>query len=200
MLRVGLTGGIGAGKSTVAAGLAARGAALIDADRVAREVVEPGTPGLDALVERFGLGILAPDGRLDRGALASVVFADRKALADLNAITHPLIEAVIAERLASLEGTDRIVVVDVPLLDAAGVERYRFDVVIVVDVPESLAFSRLTGARGMSEADARARIDAQVGRQQRLALATLVVDNSGSREKLEEQMDRIWGGLVARAR
>lgn len=198
MLRVGLTGGIGAGKSTVAAALAARGAVLIDADLVAREVVKPGTPGLAALVERFGVGVLDPDGRLDRGALASVVFADRRALADLNAITHPLIEAAIEDRLAAFAGTDRIVVVDVPLLDAAGVDRYRFDVVVVVDVPESLALGRLIGARGMSVADARARMDAQIGRDQRLALATLVVDNSGSRDELEAQVDRIWTDLRAR--
>jgi dephospho-CoA kinase len=200
VLAVGLTGGIGAGKSSVADLLVERGAVLIDADRIAREVVEPGGPAYDPLVERFGRRILADDGTVDRAALAAVAFADPQSLADLNAITHPAIGAVMAERRAALEGTDAVVVLDVPLLTPAHRDLLALDVVLVVDCDPESALARLVGERGMDEADARARMAAQASREERLTGADLVVDNCGSRDQLATEVDRVWQALVALAR
>lgn len=195
----GLTGGIGSGKSTVASALEERGAAIIDADRIAREVVEPGGAAYTALVERFGVGVLQEDGRLDRQALADIVFQDPEALDDLNKITHPAIGAVVAERIASAGRTHDVVVVDIPLLSITTKANIGFDAVIVVDVPEETAVRRLVEQRGFKEEDARARIAAQISREERRALADVVIDNSGDRSALEAQIDRAWKWLEERA-
>lgn len=187
---VGLTGGIGAGKSTVSAALAAKGAVVIDADAITREVQEPGTPVFDAMVERFGPGIVAEDGGLDRQAVADIVFPDPAALADLNAIVHPAVGAALAERLAAQVGTDHVVILDVPLL----VESGRDDMAgtIVVDVDPETAVRRLVEHRGFSEADARARISRQANREERLAKADFVIDNEGELDALAPQIDACW--------
>lgn len=189
---VGLTGGIGSGKSTVAASLAARGAAVVDADRIAREVVEPGGAAYAALVERFGPAVLRADGTLDRQALADVAFNDPAALEDLNGITHPAIGAVVAERIGAAAQTHEIVVLDIPLLTITNKARIGFDFVVVVDAPEDVAVQRLVDQRGYSEPDARARIAAQITREQRRALADFVVDNSADRAALDEEIERLW--------
>jgi dephospho-CoA kinase len=192
VLLIALTGGIGSGKSTVAGGLADRGALIIDADRVAREVVEPGGPAYPGVVERFGPGVVRGDGTLDRPALAAVVFADAEALAALNGLTHPVIGQVITERIAALEDTDHIVVLDVPLLRAATAGMGRVQGVIVVDVAEDIAVGRLVAHRGFSEDDAWARVSAQASREERRALADLVIDNSRDRAALDAEIDRAW--------
>jgi len=195
MIVVALTGGIGAGKSTVAAGLAARGAVIVDADRIAREVVAPGMPALQALVERFGPGILAADGSLDRAALAAVAFRDPGARADLEAVTHPAIQQEMARQTAAWAGSDRVVIQDIPLLKD---RRPPMVGVIVVDVPEDVAVERLVAQRGFDAEDARRRIAAQISRDDRRALADVVIDNSGDRARLEAELDRVWdwlGGL-----
>lgn len=199
MLVAGLTGGIGSGKSTVAGLLAARGAAVVDADALARDVVAVGTPGHRAVVDRFGPGVLAPDGSLDRRALAGVVFDDAVALADLNAIVHPAVRAAIADRLAELEATESVVILEIPLLVESG-RSYGASTVIVVDCPEEVALRRLVEGRDMDEADARRRMAAQVSRADRRAAADLVIDNSGSRTELERQVDEVWARLVPGAR
>lgn len=190
MVVVGLTGGIGAGKSTVSAALAERGAVVIDADAITRELQEPGTEVFAAMVDRFGAGIVGPDGRLDRPAVADIVFHDAAALADLNAIVHPAVGAEIARRMGEQVGGDRIVVLDVPLL----VESGRDDLagLVVVDVDPELAVERLVQHRGFREDDARARISHQAPRAERLARADLVIDNSGSLDDLAAQIDRCW--------
>ncbi|HEX8004047.1 MAG TPA: dephospho-CoA kinase [Mycobacteriales bacterium] len=189
MLRVGLTGGIGSGKSEVAALLAGHGAYVIDSDVLAREVVAPGTPGLAAVVEEFGEGVLAPDGTLDRAALAAVVFGDPDARARLNAIVHPLVGAAAAERYAAAP-PDAVVVHDVPLLVEAGMVPL-FDVVVVVDAPEDVRLARLA-RRGLTEADARARIAAQASREERNAAATYVVTNDGTLDDLRDRVAELW--------
>jgi dephospho-CoA kinase len=198
MLRVGLTGGIGAGKSEVSRWLEAQGAILIDADAIAREVVAPGTPGLAAVTGAFGAGVLRPDGSLDREGLGEIVFADPAKLETLNGIVHPL----VGQRMAELEhgaGPEAIVVHDVPLLAennlAAG-----YDLVVVVDAPEHVQLDRLTRHRGMSAEQARARMSAQASRDNRLAIADLVVDNSGSLAELDRQVGDLWAELRRRAR
>jgi dephospho-CoA kinase len=201
MLRVGLTGGIGSGKSTVSARLAELGAVILDADKAARAVVEPGTPGLAAITAAFGDGVLAADGSLDRAKLAGIVFADEAALARLNAITHPLIHAWIAaaeQAAIRARGDDVVLVHDVALLAEWGRAK-EFDLVIVVDVPAETQLERLTGPRGMAEDQARARMAAQATREQRLAVADIVIDNSGSREDLVRRVDEVWAELRARA-
>ncbi|HET6793381.1 MAG TPA: dephospho-CoA kinase [Acidimicrobiales bacterium] len=192
MLVVGLTGGIGSGKSTVSAMLAARGAVIIDADRIAREVVEPGGPAYQGVVDRFGPSILEPDGRIDRPALAALVFADDAARADLNALTHPAVGKVMAERMAAEAGTDHVVVMDIPLLVEGRSERSYLAGVLVVDCPEEIAVGRLVSDRGMAESDARARMAAQATREQRLARADFVVDNCGDRDHLAAEVERAW--------
>lgn len=194
---MGLTGGIGSGKSTVAAMLAERGAVVVDADRLAREAVAPGTPALRAVVDRFGPAVVAGDGSLDRQALAGVVFDDAGALADLNAIVHPPVRAAIAERLAELAATDAVVVLEIPLLVESG-RSYGESTIIVVDCPEEVAVRRLVEDRGMDEADARRRMAAQVPRAQRLAAADVVIDNAGSLDDLRRQVEAVWAGLVDR--
>lgn len=196
MLRVGLTGGIGSGKSTVSALLAAHGAVVIDYDVLAREAVEPGSPGLEAIAERFGPGVIADDGTLDRPALAAIVFADPVALAALNAITHPAIWRLAAAREAAA-GSDAIVVHDNPLLVEMGAAKH-CDVVVVVDVPEDVQVARLRD-RGMPEDEARARIATQASRQQRTGAADLVIDNTGPLDELALIVGGTWDELVSRA-
>jgi dephospho-CoA kinase len=197
VLRVGLTGGIGSGKSTVSELLAAHGAVVIDYDVLAREAVEPGSPGLEAIAERFGAGVIAPDGSLDRPALAAIVFNDPAALSDLNAITHPAIWQLASAREAAA-GPDAIVVHDNPLLVEMGAAK-RCDVVVVVDVPEDVQVARLVSNRGMSEGEARARIAAQASRQQRTDAADLVIDNTGPMDELALIVGGTWDELVSRA-
>ncbi|MDI9885444.1 dephospho-CoA kinase [Streptomyces sp. HNM0645] len=198
MLKVGLTGGIGAGKSEVSRLLASYGAVLIDADEIAREVVEPGTPGLAAVVEAFGPGVLTPEGTLDRPRLGAIVFADAERLARLNAIVHPLVGARSAE-LEAAAGPDAVVVHDVPLLTENGLAPL-YDVVVVVDAAPETQLGRLVRQRGMTESDARARMAAQATREQRRAVADVVIDNDGPLEALEPQVRRVWAELSERAR
>jgi dephospho-CoA kinase len=201
MLRVGLTGGIGSGKSAVSERLAALGAVVLDGDKAARAVVEPGTPGLAKIAEAFGPQVLRPDGSLDRAKLAGIVFADDEARGKLNAITHPLIhEHIEAAEEAAVKagGPDTIIVHDIPLL-AEGQRTAGFDVVIVVDVPAEVQVSRLAG-RGLPEDQARARMGAQATREQRLAIADIVIDNSGTLEALDRRVTEVWSDLVSRAR
>ena len=195
MLVVGLTGGIGSGKSTVSALLAAKGAVVVDADAVTREVQQPGTPVFRAMVERFGPGIVAGDGTLDRAAVADLVFADPGALADLTAIVHPAVGAGIAGKMASLAETDEIVVLDVPLM-VESKRGYPVAGLIVVDVDPEVAVSRLVRSRGMREDDVRARMARQATREERLARADRVVDNSGSLGDLERQVDGVWDWIA----
>ena len=199
MLRVGLTGGIGSGKSAVSGRLAALGAVVLDGDTAARAVVEPGTPGLSRIAETFGPDVLRPDGTLDRAKLAGIVFADEAARAKLNAITHPLIlEHILAQEEAAVRdgGPGTIVVHDIPLL-AEGQRAADFDVVVVVDVPPELQVSRLAG-RGLPEDQARARMAAQASREQRLAIADIVIDNSGTEADLDRRVAEVWAGLERR--
>jgi dephospho-CoA kinase len=197
VLAVGLTGGIGSGKTTVGELLVHRGAVLIDADRIAREVVVPGGPAYQPLVDRFGPGILAPDHSIDRAALAAVAFADTESLAALNAITHPAIGTVMAQRRAAEEGGDHVVVLDVPLLQPAHREILSLQVVVVVDCPLEIAVERLVGQRGFTRADAEARIAAQVTREERRRGADFVIDNSTDRAHLETEVGRVWAALAA---
>jgi dephospho-CoA kinase len=197
VLAIGLTGGIGAGKSTVADLLVARGAKLVDADLIAREVVTPGGPAYQPLIDRFGPGIVDPDGLIDRPALAELVFGHPEALADLNAITHPAIGIEMIARRDRYADTDNIVVLDIPLLRAIHRETLDLAAVIVVDTPTDVAFERLVNHRGMPPDDARARIDSQPDRQTRLDGADLVVDNSGDRHHVETEVDRVWTELLA---
>ena len=194
MVVVGLTGGMGSGKSTVAGMLAQHGAVVIDADAVAHEVMEPGGRAHQAVVSRFGPAVLSPDGRVDRPKLAEIVFADASALADLNAIVHPAVREVMAERTrAQAEAsTDQVVVLEIPLLVESGAARPGLAGVIVVDCPVEVAMRRVVERRGMNEESARARIAAQATREQRLARADFVVDNSGSTERLAAEVDRCW--------
>jgi dephospho-CoA kinase len=196
VLLVGLTGGIGAGKSTVSDLLAARGAVIVDADVVARAVVEPGQPALAKLVERFGAGILDTDGRLDRAALAKLAFVDDESRRDLEAITHPAINDEFTRRVAEAP-SDAIVVLDVPLLAESEQARKRpYQTVIVVEAPRAVRLERLE-ARGVTRADAKARMAAQADDAERRKIATYVVDNSGDLAALERQIDEIWADLEA---
>ncbi|MFE6852132.1 dephospho-CoA kinase [Streptomyces sp. NPDC057674] len=197
MLKVGLTGGIGAGKSEVSRLLVSYGAVLIDADRIAREVVEPGTPGLAAVVEAFGEGVLTAEGTLDRPKLGSIVFADADRLAALNAIVHPLVGARSAE-LESRARTGDVVVHDVPLLTENGLAAL-YDLVVVVDASPETQLDRLVRHRGMAESEARARMSAQATRAQRLDVADLVIDNDGPLDALEPQVRKVWDELERRA-
>jgi dephospho-CoA kinase len=197
VLRIGLTGGIGSGKSTVAALLAERGAVVVDADRLARAVVEPGTPGLAAVVEAFGDGVLSADGSLDRPALAAVVFSDPEARRRLDGIVHPLVRAAALEQIAALP-PEAVVVQDVPLLVETG-QASSYDLVVVVETDLDTRVARLV-ARGLTEDDARARIAAQATDEQRRAVADVVLDNSGTPADLAAQVERFWAERVAVAR
>ncbi|HUF97263.1 MAG TPA: dephospho-CoA kinase [Ilumatobacter sp.] len=197
---VGLTGGIGSGKSTVSALLAEHGARVVDADQIARDLQSPGSPLLAAMAERFGAHILRSDGSLDRAAVAALVFGEsdeaRQALRDLNGITHPAIQAEIAAQIATHADTDEIVILDFPLLG----ENPRDDLAatVVVDIPADVAVERLVGSRGMDEADARNRIASQISREERLGRATHVVDNSGDLDALRDQVESLWKDLHAK--
>jgi len=193
MILVGLTGGIGSGKSTVSSLLIERGAVVIDADAITREVQAPGSPLLARLAERFGDEVIAADGSLDRPALAAIAFADPEALKALNGIVHPAVGAEINARVLAERGTDRVVVMDIPLLTEN--PREGLQAIIVVDVPEELQVQRLVAFRGFDEADARARIARQATRERRLATATYVIDNSGELDALVPQVDGLWDAL-----
>jgi dephospho-CoA kinase len=196
MLVVGLTGGIGSGKSTVSSLLAARGAVILDADAIVRELQAPGGEAYVGIVERFGRGVVAPDGQLDRPALAALVFNDEAARADLNKLTHPLVGREMATRMAAQAATDNIVVLDIPLLaERGGKGAYPVAGIIVVDCPVDVAVARLVSGRGFTEDDARARVAAQISREERRAIADVVVDNSGSLADLEAQIDGVWTWL-----
>ncbi|MBN3928439.1 dephospho-CoA kinase [Streptomyces verrucosisporus] len=197
MLSVGLTGGIGAGKSEVSRLLDTYGAVIVDADKIAREVVEPGTEGLAAVVAEFGEEVLAPDGTLDRPKLGSIVFGDPGKLKALNAIVHPLVGARSAE-LQRAAGEDAVVVHDVPLLTENALAPL-YDLVVVVDASPATQLDRLVRLRGMDEDDARGRMAAQATREQRLAVADIVIDNDGPLEKLEPQVAEVWRRLRERA-
>jgi dephospho-CoA kinase len=196
VLVLGLTGGIGSGKSTVSALLEQKGAVIIDADRVVRELQQPGEPVFDAMVDAFGPGIVAADGTLDRQSVADIVFADEEKLAALNGIVHPAVGARMAEQLAALADTDQVVILDVPLL-VEGKGRYDTAGTIVVDVAPELAIQRLVEHRGFSEDDARARIARQASRADRLAVADVVIDNSGPVDALAGQVDELWQRIEA---
>ena len=193
MLRIGLTGGIGSGKSTVSRLLAAHGVHVIDADVLAREVVAPGTPGLAAVVAAFGERVVGPDGGLDRPALAAVVFGDPAARGTLDGIVHPLVRARAVDLISALPD-DAVVVQDIPLLVETG-QAGSFDLVLVVEADLEIRVARLV-QRGLSEEDARARIAAQATDEQRRAVADVVLDNSGTPEELAAQVDRFWAEHV----
>ncbi|MDK1474160.1 dephospho-CoA kinase [Streptomyces sp. 549] len=197
MVKVGLTGGIGAGKSEVSRRLGELGALVIDADRLAREAVAPGTPGHAAVVAEFGTDVLQADGGIDRAALGRVVFGDPQRLAALNAIVHPRV-AELSAALEEAAGEDAVVVHDVPLLTENGLAPL-FDTVVVVDASPATQLDRLVRLRGMSEQDARARMAAQADREQRLAVADLVIDNDGPLDALEPQVLDVWRRLAATA-
>jgi dephospho-CoA kinase len=196
MLAVGLTGGIGSGKSAVAELLVRRGAVLIDADRVARDVVAPGGPAYQPLIDRFGSGIVAVDGTIDRPALAALAFADEESRLALNSITHPAIGIAMMEARDAHEGTDDIVVLAIPLLTAVHRDTVKLQKVVVVDTPIDVALERLVKQRGFDRADAEARMRSQVSREERLKEADYVVDNSGDRSTLEAEVDKLWVWLL----
>ena len=195
MILVGLTGGIGSGKSTVSARLAARGAVILDADAITREVQLPGSPVLVELAERFGPEVIAADGSLERQALADIVFTDPEALKALNAIVHPAVGREMNRRMIEQRTTTNVVILDIPLLTENPREGLQGR--IVVDVPVETQVERLVKHRGFDEADARARIGRQASRNERLATADFVVDNSGAPEDLEPQIDRLWRWLTS---
>jgi len=199
MLAVGLTGGIGSGKSAVADLLVERGAVLIDADQVARDVVAPGGPAYQPLIDRFGPGIVAADGTIDRPALAAVAFADEQTRLELNAITHPAIGLAMIAARDALADTDNIVVLAIPLLTAVHRETVKLHKVVVVDTPVGIALERLLSQRGFDRADAEARIRSQISREERVKEADYVLDNSGDREALEKEVATLWDWLTAAA-
>ena len=195
MILVGLTGGIGSGKSTVSAMLAEHGAVIVDADQIARDIQAPGSPVLDAMAERFGQDIIGDDGALDRAAVAKIVFNDEAALKDLNGIVHPAMQSEIQRQIDEHRATDRVVVLDFPLLGEN--PRKGLAATIVVDIPVDVAVQRLVEQRSMDEVDARARINSQLSREERLATATHVIDNGGDRDALLLQVEALWAQLLA---
>ena len=190
MILIGLTGGIGSGKSTVSSLLASHGAVIIDADAITRQLQQPGQPLLRELADRFGEGIITPTGELDRPALAAVAFSDPGALKDLNKIVHPAVAKEMDRQMNEVRDTDKVVILDIPLLGEN--PRKGLCGVIVVDVPVDLAVHRLVTFRSMSEADARARIEKQASREKRLEIADQVIDNSGDMDSLEERVSEVW--------
>ena len=200
MLLVGLTGGIGSGKSEVSRRLAALGAVVVDADKVAREVVQPGTPGLQQVVDAFGPQVLLADGSLDREGLGRIVFGDPEKLARLNGIVHPLVGERIAAIMADVEREhpDAVVVYDVPLLVENGLQD-RYQAVVVVAAAPDTQLHRLVEQRGMTEADARARIAAQAPLEAKLAVADYVIDNDGDLGALDAAVEQVWRDLTERA-
>lgn len=197
MIVVGLTGGIGSGKSTVGAMLANRGATVIDADEISREVAEVGRPAFDAIVDRFGTGVLTADGRLDRAGLARLVFSDRQSLSALEAIIHPEVKREVLARLSALRASDEVVLVEIPLLvEDVSRREYALDGVLVVDVPAEIAVERLEQLRLMERADAERRIANQPARLARIAEADFVIMNMGSLEELEQMCGRAWEWIM----
>jgi dephospho-CoA kinase len=199
MLLVGLTGGIGTGKSTVARMLEKRGAVVFDADVLARQAVAPGTPGFDKVVERFGPNVLAPGGGLDREALASIVFSDPAARRDLEGIVHPEVRRMFAEGCEEYRDSDRVVVFSAPLLVETGMHT-AFDLLIVVSAPVATQIERLMRDRGMAERDVQARIAAQLPLEAKAEVADVLVDNEGTLEDLEGRVEWVWRDLDALAR
>jgi dephospho-CoA kinase len=198
VLLVGLTGGIGSGKSTVARLLERRGAAVIDADQLAREAVAVGTPGFDRVVEAFGRGVVSPDGDLDRSALASRIFSDPAQKAALEAIVHPEVARRFSDQVETFRSTDRIVVYVTPLLVELGLAP-AFDVVVVVTASPHLRVSRVASDRGLSPDEVRSRLAVQATDEQRAEIADVLIDNDGSLAELEPQVDRLWRDLRNRA-
>lgn len=196
MLLVGLTGGIGSGKTSVSARLASLGAVVVDADAIVHELQSPGQPVLAEMVEEFGAAILHPDGTLNRQAVADLVFTNKDRLARLGEIVHPRVRDELFRRVAEQAETDNVVVLDIPLLAESGWEGIVGT--IVVDLHPEVAVQRLVAHRGFSEEDARARITNQASRDERLAKATWVIDNSGTPEDLDEAVEELWADLVAR--
>jgi dephospho-CoA kinase len=199
MLLAALTGGIGSGKSTVADAFAQRGAVIIDADAIGRQILEPDGLAYQAVVDHFGPMVVRADGSIDRPALATAVFSDPAALADLNGLTHPVIARVMEDRAAEVDEPGRIVILDLALMTIAEKARFQVAAVIVVDTPEEVAVERLMSQRGFSEEDAVSRVGAQISRDERRQFADLVLDNSGDRCALEAEIDRAWAWLEARA-
>lgn len=195
MILIGLTGGIGSGKSTVSSLLATHGAVIIDADAITRQLQQPGQPLLRELADRFGQDILTPEGELNRPALAAVAFGDPEALKDLNKIVHPAVAKEMDRQMNEVRDTDKVVVLDIPLL--AENPRKGLCGVIVVDVPVDLAVHRLVTFRSMSEADARARIEKQASREKRLEIADQVIDNSGDLETLAQRVNEVWQWAIS---
>ncbi|MGH9128292.1 MAG: dephospho-CoA kinase [Acidimicrobiales bacterium] len=197
MITVGLTGGIGSGKSLVATQLGDRGAAVIDADVVARQVMAPGRPAYRGVLDRFGPGVQSPDGTIDRPALAAIVFADPLALADLNALTHPAVrDAMLARLAAEAGGAGRVAILDIPLLAEGARARWPLDGVIVVDASPAVVLERLVNLRGMEPGEALARMSSQASREDRLAIADFVIANSGDEAQLAAQVDRAWAWVT----
>ena len=195
MVVVGLTGGIGSGKSTIAALLARRGAVIVDADQLARDCTAPGGAAYESVVARFGPDVVSADGAIDRAGLAALVFTDPVARVDLEAIVHPCVRAGVAARVAGEAGTDHVVVVEIPLLAESPAARIGLEAIVVVDCPEDEAVARLVQHRGMTEADARARVAAQASRAERLSIADHVVDNAGGQDELDAAVGRCWTWL-----
>lgn len=195
MLLIGLTGGIGSGKSTVSTLLAEKGAVIIDADAITHEVQQPGHEVFDAIVERFGPEVVAADGSLDRPALARVAFSDDEEKKALEAIVHPAVGAEMIKRLQAEADTDHVVVYDVPLLVESARKAMAFAGVVVVDIDPEVAVRRVVEQRGMAESDVRARIAKQASREDRLAVADQVIDNSGTRDDLRRRVDEVWAWM-----
>jgi dephospho-CoA kinase len=189
---LGLTGGIGSGKSTVSTLLAEKGAVIIDADAITRSLQQPGQAVFDEIVARFGSTVVGADGNLDRAGLASIVFTDEQAKKDLEHIVHPAVGAEMLKRMQEEADTDHVVVYDVPLLVEAARRAMSFAGVIVVDIDPEVAVQRVVEQRGMDEGDVRARIANQASREERIAVADKVIDNSGSRDDLRRQVDEVW--------
>jgi dephospho-CoA kinase len=193
MIVVGLTGGIGSGKSTVSALLARRGAVVIDADAIVHELQQPGAPLLDELAQHFGRDVITGEGALDRAKLAGLVFGDADAVNALNALVHPAVRVDIARRLEEHAATDKVIVLDIPLISER--DTYDMAALVVVDVPEDVAVERVVADRAMSADEVRARMARQISRERRLALADRVIDNSGDRAALERQVDDVWAWM-----